>query len=302
MPQIIHRLSQIKFQILFLDEDFGTYWVVHLDSVFDDSDISLGDSISYHVTIEGNMLTGAINNRELNLSSVSDSNGVVSVIVTGTDMSAASVSDTFDVTIVPVNDAPTAVDLLEPQHQTVLTSADTINFLWGSSSDVDNDPLSYELRIFDAGWDTTINSIADTEFEYLGNGSLQLNTNYQWTISVFDGLLSVASTDTFSFTTPQPNGIDDIDNAIPKVFALRQNYPNPFNPTTTIEYDLPKASRVKIEIYNLLGKKVKTILDENNGAGSHKFVFDSNNLASGVYFYRIQADTYTNSKKMILLR
>ncbi len=59
---------------------------------------------------------------------------------------------------------------------------------------------------------------------------------------------------------------------------------------------------MKIEIYNLLGKKVKTILEENNGAGSHKFVFDSNNLASGVYFYRIQADTYTNSKKMILLR
>jgi hypothetical protein len=97
-------------------------------------------------------------------------------------------------------------------------------------------------------------------------------------------------------------GMEDNFKSTPKNFTLFQNYPNPFNPTTTIEYDLPKASQVKIEIYNLLGKKIKTILDENKDAGNHKFVFNSNNLASGVYFFRIQAGKYSNSKKMILLR
>jgi len=285
-----------------LDEDFGGFIAVDLDTVFSDNDIPFGDTLDYSFAVLGDLITASFTGSELNLFSVSDSNGVTTVIVTATDAILASASDTFQVAINPVNDAPIAVNLLEPQHQAVLTSKDTINFLWSSSSDVDNDPLTYELCIFDAGWDTTINSIADTAFEYLDNGSLQLSTTYQWLITVFDGLVYITSTDTFSFTTPDPNGIDDIDNAIPKEFALRQNYPNPFNPTTTIEYDLPKSSQVKIEIYNLLGKRVITILDDYKNAGSYKLKIDSNNLASGVYFYRIQADTYTNSKKMILLR
>ena len=235
-PVVVNQISNIL-----LDEDFGSVTVANLDTIFDDSDIPLGDSLTYSFSVLNSLLNASITGNELQIHSVSDSNGVVSVIVIATDTSLASVNDTFEVNINPVNDAPAIFNILEPQDGAVLTSADTINFLWQNSFDVDNDPLVYELKISGTSWDTTINSIADTEFEYLVNGSLQLNTNYQWTISVFDGLLSVASTDTFSFTTPQPNGIDDIDNAIPKVFALRQNYPNPFNPTTTIEYDLPKA-------------------------------------------------------------
>lgn len=87
-----------------------------------------------------------------------------------------------------------------------------------------------------------------------------------------------------------------------KNYTLKQNYPNPFNPTTTIEYHLPKAAQVKIEIYNILGKKVKTILDDYKNSGSHKLKIDSNNIANGVYIYRIEAEGYTNSNKMILLK
>jgi hypothetical protein len=296
-PSVVSPISD-----LMVDEDFGTLTIANLDTVFFDDDISLGDSLSYSFSLLDGLLSASIINDELQIYSVSDSNGVASVVVTATDTSQASISDTFQVTINPVNDAPAAANLLEPQHQAILTYKDTINFLWSSSSDIDNDPLTYEIRIFDATWDTTINSIADTAFEYLDNGNLQLSSTYHWTVSVFDGLISITSPDTFSFTTPDPNSIGEEDNLIPKEFALRQNYPNPFNPTTTIEYDLPKASQVKIEIYNLLGKKVGTILDDYKNAGYHKLIFDSNNFASGVYIYRIQVDTYTNSKKMILLR
>jgi len=98
---------------------------------------------------------------------------------------------------------------------------------------------------------------------------------------------------------------------IPGEFALSQNYPNPFNPVTTIEYQLPFDSKVKIEIYNILGQRVKTLIDRRDPAGKYKITWDGRNdygsrIASGLYIYRIQAvsnnKTYITARKMILIR
>ena len=89
---------------------------------------------------------------------------------------------------------------------------------------------------------------------------------------------------------------------IPHVFALEQNYPNPFNPTTIIEYDVPKNAHVKIFVFDILGRQVKTLVDEEKSAGSYKVEFDANNFSSGVYFYRIQTSEFTQTKKLILMR
>ena len=75
---------------------------------------------------------------------------------------------------------------------------------------------------------------------------------------------------------------------IPKEYALHQNYPNPFNPSTTISYDLPKEGLVKIRIYDLAGREVKTLVNELKSAGRYSVSFNGGNLASGVYFYRIE--------------
>lgn len=94
---------------------------------------------------------------------------------------------------------------------------------------------------------------------------------------------------------------------LPKEFALRENYPNPFNPTTVIEYALPKASQVKIQIYNILGQKVRELVDEPQESGYKMIRWDGKDdkgveVSSGVYFYRIATGDFVKSKKMILLK
>ncbi len=88
----------------------------------------------------------------------------------------------------------------------------------------------------------------------------------------------------------------------PTEFALHQNFPNPFNPVTTIEYSLAKASFVQIIIYDIRGNEVNRVVDEMQAAGYHRIEFQGSNLATGLYFYKIQAGSFTDMKKMILAR
>jgi hypothetical protein len=93
----------------------------------------------------------------------------------------------------------------------------------------------------------------------------------------------------------------------PKTFVLFQNYPNPFNPQTIIEYVLPKNTYVRLTLYNILGQKVKTLIDEYQSAGHRTKLWDGrddkgNEVASGIYFYRLDAGGFTQVKKMLLLK
>jgi len=96
-------------------------------------------------------------------------------------------------------------------------------------------------------------------------------------------------------------GIED-ENEIPKEFSLAQNYPNPFNPSTKISWQLPVSSHVSLTIYDVLGYEVKTLVDEYKPAGNYEVEFNASSLASGIYFYKIQAGSFVETKKMILLR
>jgi hypothetical protein len=89
--------------------------------------------------------------------------------------------------------------------------------------------------------------------------------------------------------------------AIPRAYQLNQNYPNPFNPSTTIRYGLPQKSQVTLKVYNTLGQLVTTLVNGEQGAGYHEVRFDGSNLASGVYFYRLQAGNFVQTKKLLLL-
>ena len=96
--------------------------------------------------------------------------------------------------------------------------------------------------------------------------------------------------------------IDPVSNNIPGQYQLYQNYPNPFNPTTNIKFDLPKSSLVKIIIYDILGREVKTLVNEFKNAGSYELNFDASNFASGTYLYRIEAGDFVSVKKMVLIK
>ena len=88
----------------------------------------------------------------------------------------------------------------------------------------------------------------------------------------------------------------------PKDFSLRANYPNPFNATTTIKYQLPYPADVTIDIYNILGRKVETLISDIQPAGYHQAIWNAKDKTSGVYFYKIQAGDYIGTKKMVLLK
>ncbi len=103
----------------------------------------------------------------------------------------------------------------------------------------------------------------------------------------------------------------EIDNEIakwiPEKYYLGQNYPNPFNPSTVIEFDLPRLSKVEIEVYNILGQTVRYLVDEEKPAGKYNVIWDGRDnsgttVSSGMYFYKIKTDGFSSSKKMILLK
>jgi len=94
---------------------------------------------------------------------------------------------------------------------------------------------------------------------------------------------------------------------LPDAFSLSQNYPNPFNPQTIIRYTLPKDCHVELTIYNTLGQKVKTLVNQYQNAGNKMMQWNStddkgNEVGSGIYFYRIKADSYTAVKKMVVIK
>ena len=92
------------------------------------------------------------------------------------------------------------------------------------------------------------------------------------------------------------------DTSIPNYFSLKQNYPNPFNPTTVISWQLFADSKINIKVFNVLGSEIATIVDEELPAGNYDVQFDASNLTSGIYFYKLSANQFSETKKMTLVR
>jgi hypothetical protein len=94
----------------------------------------------------------------------------------------------------------------------------------------------------------------------------------------------------------------DAVEEVPSVYALDQNYPNPFNPSTTIRYDLPETSHVRLIVYDVLGRSVMHLVDAEKEAGRYEITFDGRDLASGTYFYELRAGDFTRVHKMTLMK
>jgi len=97
------------------------------------------------------------------------------------------------------------------------------------------------------------------------------------------------------------------DALLPEEFALHQNYPNPFNPVTTLRYDLPQNSMVNIKVFDMLGREVKTLVNQVQDAGFKSIIWNATNnigqpVGAGIYLYQIQAGDYIQNKKMVLLK
>ena len=133
-------------------------------------------------------------------------------------------------------------------------------------------------------------STYDVEFDPAGN--LYSQSYYGWTVEkwVYDGELPVITS------------VEPIEQTVPGQYRLNQNYPNPFNPATTIEFSLPSAGPVRLSVYDLLGKEVATLVDQEMAAGSYRVQFDARTLPSGTYLYTLRGAGATLTQKMILLK
>ena len=97
-------------------------------------------------------------------------------------------------------------------------------------------------------------------------------------------------------------GVEESDGNLPAKYELYQNYPNPFNPTTKVSFVISHLLFVTLKVYDILGREVATLVNERRNPGKYDMIFDGSNLPSGVYFYRLQTERYTNTKKLILLK
>jgi hypothetical protein len=140
------------------------------------------------------------------------------------------------------------------------------------------------------------------------NSLNQLKHQHQ-DLSSTDGCVAITSPS--ATYTARPNvkltispstGINNNENEIPKVFELSQNFPNPFNPVTRINYSVPKQSLVSIKVFDILGREVALLVSENLKPGYYSVDFNGLNFASGVYFYKMEAGTFNDVKRLILIK
>ena len=203
-----------------------------------------------------------------------------------------------------------------PANLNAVVDDSIITFSWDASTDVEtaSDGLTYSLRIGSQPLHSDIKMCQSdtTGFrivpEYGNVGSV---TEWKLNISNLEGGIywSVQAVDNgylgSSFAVEQFINLTDIrenEDFLPKKFALYQNYPNPFNPSTKIKFDVPVSTDVKIVLYNILGEKVRTLVNKKYAPGRHEYVLEASGLAAGLYFYRIKTNQYTNTKRMILIK
>jgi photosystem II stability/assembly factor-like uncharacterized protein len=137
--------------------------------------------------------------------------------------------------------------------------------------------------------------VIPTIYGYKLNDLWATNTNSIYAVGAY-GLIIKSTNGGNTF------GVVSINENIPNNFFLSQNYPNPFNPNTNIRYELPKNSFVKIVVFDLLGREIKTLVNEKQSPGTYNVSFDASTYPSGVYFYRLSTDDFSETKKMILLK
>jgi hypothetical protein len=139
---------------------------------------------------------------------------------------------------------------------------------------------------------------------YINNNQVseKADTLKEFSITVYSGAFASESVVKYVEVLDHVMTSNEGELGLPKEFSLRQNYPNPFNPSTNIEFALPEQAVVSLKVYNLLGREISTLVSGKLNAGIHKIEFNASGLSTGLYFYRIQAGSFMQTKKMMLIK
>ena len=219
------------------------------------------------------------------------------------------------------NTPPSGFNLLSPADGSVISIRPTnldslIMFVWTPSGDADGDELEYTWMWVQPGaWygaDTVTTS--NTMNISLGYVYDQITSHgdtsgsWMWVVEVTDGVDTTGSEPGYMMVDWDISEMLAIDDAsLPEAFALHNNYPNPFNPVTNISFDIPEVAEVTLEIYNVMGQKVRTLAQGQHEPGRYKIQWNATNdygqaLSSGMYIYRIQAGDFVSVKKLVLMK
>ena len=249
----------------------------------------------------------------------------------GSDSLTFSVSDgilldtgTVNITVVGLNDAPSSFALSE-QDSVYITmdnfATDSISFTWDESIDVDGDELLYDFTAslivngqVKAEYNSSSLTIREMKIDHQSVfdeifAAQAMFGEIEWDVSVRDSMVEVTSENgALTLGVNASAAVLSINGELlPEVFSLHQNYPNPFNPVTKLRYDLPENGHVNITIYDMLGREVKTLINQTQDAGYRSIIWDATNdygkpVSAGMYLYQIQAGEYISTKKMVLLK
>jgi len=225
--------------------------------------------------------------------------------------------------LVDRNEPPTDFALLSPADEDVIAltfsnAGDTLFFTWEESFDVNGDEITYDLLLSEV-----LLPLAAVSQQMPGDNSLFITYNNLMTVMVATGLPGISGTwsiaaisngdTTLAVNGPNNLTIDasavgiDEESLLPESFALHQNYPNPFNPTTAIRYDLPNQSQVMIAIYDVTGRKIRTLVSKQEEPGYRSVIWNGHNdagsqVGTGLYIYTIRAGNYFKTRKMLLVK
>ncbi len=232
-----------------------------------------------------------------NFKASADSFGVFKVAFMVTDPGQLADTTTMHVRVKPSNDAPVIANL--PETITFRNTASKRLLMWDFVSDVDDADSTLHFSFAASNdslkrkFDAQTGVLILTAPGFIGKANLFL--------TVRDDSNAVAR-DTIAVHVDRTVSVAESSSEIPTEFVLLQNYPNPFNPTTLIRFGLPQASEVKLEVFDLSGQRVATLLNERKNAGFHAVEFNASNLSSGTYFYRLTAGSFGEIKKLLLVK
>ena len=220
-----------------------------------------------------------------------------------------------------VNYEPPAFKWVDSKKDTINITKDNLatsyTFEWTKSNDFDGVSYMLHAKIGSTPWQEINEDIEGTSFESIYEEFLEgafepfptVNAvTVAFTMDVTDGIDTTKMADDPKLIyIRRYDYLSTIDEQIPTSFALHENYPNPFNPTTTLRFDLPEISDVRVVIYNMLGQKVKTFNMNSISAGSHSIKWNATNdlgdpIGAGVYLYQLQAQEFVKTRKMVLLK
>ncbi|UCE18793.1 MAG: right-handed parallel beta-helix repeat-containing protein [Gemmatimonadota bacterium] len=253
-------------------DDLG--WVQEPTTFLVTLDESFGGSAPIQFTVPGDTEEGTVDNVTVTAVSQTDTNTIE--------------TDSFLVLAY----GPVLTQIFVTPDSVILSPSDTVQFV---ALGIDQFNLTLDFAPI---WSATCGTIDETGL---------------YTAGEEEGVYVVTATDATGAVQGQAHveirggvgveGDEEIsDHLIPTEFYLSQNYPNPFNPVTTIEYALPEAAQVRIKVYNIIGQVVKVLINSSQPAGFHSIQWNTSGLASGVYFYRLEAGQFVATKKMLLLK